>query len=285
MSKVALVLEGGAMRGMFTAGVLDVLLDSDVEVDGIIGVSAGALFGVNYFSKQKGRVIRYSKRFCKDLRYMSFLSLLITGNVVNKNFAYYKMPRKLDVFDAEEFGKTNKDYYVVITNVETGEAEYKKIINCNEEIEYFRASSALPMASKLIEIDGKKYLDGGISDAIPVKKCQSLGYDKIIVVLTQPENYRKEQLDEKTIKRLEKRFKKYPKLVEIMKNRYKNYNDTVEEIRKMEEKGEVFVIRPTQRIKVSILERNPDKLQEIYELGIKNAKEQLDELLSYIKRS
>lgn len=284
MSKVALVLEGGAMRGMFTAGVLDVLLENDVEVDGIIGVSAGALFGVNYFSKQKGRVIRYSKRFCKDLRYMSFLSLLITGNVVNKNFAYYKVPRKLDVFDEEEFRKTNKDFYVVVTNVETGEAEYKKIVNCNEEIEYFRASSALPMASKLIEIDGKKYLDGGISDAIPVKKCQSLGYDKIIVVLTQPEDYRKEQLDEKTIKRLEKRFKKYPKLVEIMKNRYKNYNDTVEEIRKMEEKGEVFVIRPTRRIKVNILERNPDKLQEIYELGIKNAKEQLDELLGYIKR-
>lgn len=132
--KVALVLEGGAMRGMYTAGVLDIMMDNDIKIDGIVGVSAGALFGVNYFSKQRGRVIRYSKKYCRDLRYMSFLSKIFTGNLVNKNFAYYKVPTKLDVFDEEEFVKNNKCYYAVVTNVETGKPVYKKINRCFDDL-------------------------------------------------------------------------------------------------------------------------------------------------------
>ena len=281
--KIGLVLEGGAMRGMYTAGVLDIMMDNNINIDGIIGVSAGALFGVNYFSKQRGRVIRYSKRFARNLRYMSMLSLLFTGNVVNKRFAYYKVPTKLDIFDEEEFIKNNKCYYVVVTNVKTGKPEYKKIDNCLSSLEVLRASSALPMASKLVKLDNKFYLDGGISDAIPIMKCKKLGFDKIIVVLTQPIDYRKKPLDEKTITKISKKFKNYPKLVDTMKKRYKNYNDTVERIIEMEKKGEVFVIRPSKQINVKIIERNKEKLQEVYDLGIRDANKMIDALKKYLE--
>lgn len=280
--KVGLVLEGGAMRGMYTAGVMDIMMDNKINIDGIVGVSAGALFGVNYFSKQRGRVIRYSKKFCKDLRYISVLSKLLTGNVVNKNFAYYKVPTKLDIFDEEEFVKNNKCYYATVTNVETGKPEYKKMKGCLNSLEVLRASSALPMASKLIELDGKKYLDGGISDAVPVMKCKKLGFDKIIVILTQPLDYRKEPLSDKTISKLNKKFKKYPKLVKTMLNRYKNYNDTIERIIEMEKRGEVFVIRPSKKIDIKLIERGENKLQEVYDLGLSDANKVIKDLKSYL---
>lgn len=283
MSKVGLVLEGGAMRGMYTAGVLDTFMDNNINIDGIVGVSAGALFGVNYFSNQKGRVIRYSKRFCKDLRYMSMLSLLFTGNIVNKNFAYYKVTKKFDLFDNDEFIRNNTGYYAVVTNVETGMPEYIRIDDCLKDLEILRASSALPMASKIINVDGKKYLDGGISDAIPIDKCLDLGYDKVIVILTRDLDYRKESLSLKTINRLKKKFKKYPKLVDIMVNRYKNYNDTIEKIIRLEKEGKIFVIRPTLEININLIERDKNKLQEVYDLGVSDCDKQINKLNKYLK--
>jgi len=281
--KVGLVLEGGAMRGMYTAGILDVFMENNIKIDGIIGVSAGALFGVNYFSKQKGRVIRYSKKYCRDYRYMSIPSLVLTGNVVNKNFAFYKVSTKLDVFDNEEFIKNNTGYHVVATNVETGKPEYLQITNCLEQLEELRASSAMPLASKIVEINDKKYLDGGISDSIPIDKCFKLGYDKIIVVLTRALDYRKKQLSKGVIKKLRRKFKKYPKLVDTMEDRYKNYNDTVEKIIDLENKKEIFVIRPSRKIDIRIIERNKDKLQEIYDLGVSDCKKRLIDLEKYLK--
>lgn len=283
MSKVGLVLEGGAMRGMYTAGVLDVFMDNNVKIDGIIGVSAGALFGVNYFSKQRGRVIRYSKKYCRDLRYMSMLSLLITGNVVNKNFAFYKVTKKLDKFDNETYKKNNTGYYAVVTNVETGKAEYINIDDCLCDLEVLRASSALPTASKIVKINNKSYLDGGISDAIPIDKCFDLGYDKLIVVLTRDLNYRKDALSLNTIKKLKKKFKKYPKLVDTMVKRYKNYNDTIEKIIKLEKEGKIFVIRPSQGININLIERNKDKLQKVYDLGVSDCNKQINKLNKYLK--
>jgi len=283
MAKVGLVLEGGAMRGMYTAGVLDVFIENNIKIDGIIGVSAGALFGVNYFSKQKGRVIRYSKKYCRDLRYISILSLLLTGNVVNKNFAFYKVSKKLDVFDNEAFLKNNTGFYAVATNIETGKPEYLRIDNCMEQLEYLRASSALPMASNIVKIDNKKYLDGGVSDSIPIEKMLSLGYDKIIVVLTRPLDYRKKSLSDRTIKLLKRKFKKYPKLVETMEKRYKQYNDTVEKINDLENKKEIFVIRPSENINVKLIERNKEKLQSVYDMGVDNCKKQIKELRKYLK--
>ena len=155
---IRLVLEGGAFRGLFTAGILDVLLENNIEIDEIVGVSAGALFGVNYFSNQKGRVIRYNKKYCGDKRYMSIKSLILTGNYINKKFAFYKVTKELDPFDNEIFKKNNKEYYAVVTNVETGKPEYLKIKSPVDDLEILRATSAIPLFSKIIKIDGKKYL-------------------------------------------------------------------------------------------------------------------------------
>ena len=282
MTKVGLVLEGGAMRGMYTAGVLDVFLDNDIHIDGIIGVSAGALFGVNYFSKQKGRVIRYSKRFCKDLRYISILSYILTGNVVNKNFAYYKVSNKLDKFDDETFKKSDGEFYTTVTNIETGQPEYIKLNSCYEQMEVLRATSAMPLVTKPVEVNNRKYLDGAVGDSIPILKLKELGYDKIIVVLTRPLSYRKEDLSIKTIKKINKRYKNYPNLIKAMINRPSKYNHILEEIIKMENNQEIFVIRPSDDINIKVIERNKNKLQEVYDLGINDAKKCINKLLKYL---
>lgn len=281
--RVGMVLEGGAMRGLFTTGVLDVLLENNIEVDGIIGVSAGALFGINYFSKQKGRGIRYNKKYIGDKRYISTKSLLLTGNIINKDFTFYKLTKELDPLDNETFMKSKKDYYVTATNIETGKAEYLKINNAYEQLEEFRASSAMPFASEIIEINGKKYLDGGISDSIPVEKCQSLGYEKIIVVLTQPIDYKKEPLDKKQEKMINLKYRKYPNLINSMKKRYIMYNNTIEKIINMENKKEIFVIRPSKKINLSITTSNPEELQKIYDLGVTDCKKIINSLKDYLK--
>ena len=283
--KVGLVLEGGAMRGMYTAGVLDIFMDNDIKIDGILGVSAGALFGVNYFSKQKGRALRYSKRFCKSRRYMSFLSYIFTGNIINKNFAFYKVSKELDVFDDETYKKNNTSFYAVVTNVETGKAEYLEIDSCFDKMESLRATSAMPLVSRMVEINGNKYLDGGISDSIPVDKCMKLGYDKIIVVLTRDIDYRKKELSNKVVKSLNKRFKKYANLVETMINRPKEYNNTINKILELEKEGKIFVIRPSSPINIKILERNPDNLQKVYDLGVNDCNNNLSSLKNYLKNN
>ncbi len=278
--KVGLVLEGGAMRGMYTAGVIDVFLDNNIEIDGIVGVSAGILFGINYISKQRGRVIRYNKKYIKDKRYMGISSLIKTGNVINKDFAYYELPFKLDVFDEETFEKSKTEIFAGVTNVETGKPEFIKIYDCFKQMEVMRATSAMPFVSKIVEIDGKKYLDGGTSNSIPVDECKKMGYEKIIVVLTRPIEYRKKPTN-KLITKL--KYRKYPKFIECVNNRYKMYNETVEKIIDMENKKEIFVIRPSKTIKIKRIEKNPDKLQEMYDLGINDANASLKNLKEFLE--
>lgn len=276
---IGLVLEGGAMRGLYTAGVLDVFLGNNIKVDGIIGVSAGVLFGVNYLSKQKGRAIRYNKKFAKDKRYMGMRSFLTTGNIINKDFAYYEIPTKLDIFDEETFEKSDTDFWATVTNIETGEAEYIKLEKPIDQMEVLRATSAMPIVSEIIEIDGKKYLDGGVSDSIPVEKCKSMGYDKIIVILTRTIEYRKKKASS-TLAKI--KYKEYPKLIETMENRYKKYNETVEKIIDMENKKEIFVIRPSKDLKIKRIEKDVDKLQAMYDLGISDCNKCLEDLKEYI---
>ena len=276
---VGLVLEGGAMRGMYTAGVLDIFMDHDIPIDGIIGVSAGVLFGVNYPSKQRGRVIRYNKRFAKDPRYMGWKSFLTTGNIINKDFAYYTVPQKLDVFDQEMFEKSGVDFYATLTNVETGKPEYVKLNNLFDEMEVLRATSAMPLVSKIVEVDGKKYLDGGVSDSVPVNKIREMGYDKVIVVLTRPLDYRKKPSNPALYKMV---YGKYPQFVETATNRYKDYNDTVEHIIDLENKKEIFVIRPSKTIDIKRIERDENKLQEMYDLGVSDCISRMDALKEYL---
>jgi len=218
--------------------------------------------------------------FAKDKRYMGISSLIKTGNIINKDFAYYNVPFNLDIFDQETYGKSNTDFYATITNVETGKPEYVKIKNVFEQMEVLRATSAMPFVSKIVEIEGKKYLDGGLADSIPIEKCKELGYEKIIVILTRPKEYRKKKTNERLTKVM---YSKYPKLVQTINNWYKKYNDTVEKIIDMENKKEIFVIRPSRLIKLKRIERDENKLQEMYDLGIEDCKNKIENLKEYLQ--
>lgn len=280
--KIGLVLEGGGMRGLFSAGVLDALLElKELSVNGIVGVSSGALFGVNYVSKQKERAVRYNKKYADDKRYMGLHSWITTGNAVNKDFAFYELPYKLDVFDNETFKKAKTDFYVVMTNVESGKPEYVLIEDAFAQMEYLRATSALPFASKIIEINGKKYLDGGISDSIPIDFCESLGYDKIIAVLTRPEGTYKEDKLGFLYKLV---YRKYPNLVNSLLNMATDYEKVLAKIKDLENKGEIFVVRPPEVLKIGRLEKNRDKIQKVYDTGLNTGLKELNNIVKYLNK-
>ncbi|GAA0351146.1 patatin family protein [Alkalibacterium iburiense] len=279
MKDVGLVLEGGGMRGLYTAGVLDTLMNEEIKVGGMVTVSAGALFGINYASGQKGRALRYNKTYIKDKRYMGIRQLIKTGDIISKDFAYYTVPFSLDVFDEDAFKQSGIDFYATVTNMETGQAEYKHITEPFKEMEVLRASGSMPFVSKPIKLDGTYYLDGGVADSIPFEKAKELGFNKRLVILTRPLAYRKTKPNSFLIDRW---YKNYPKFKETLKNRYLNYNNTVEKIIEEEKRGETFVIRPSQTIPIKRLERDPNKLQAMYDLGVKDTLERLEELKRYI---
>ncbi|MFU2055297.1 patatin-like phospholipase family protein [Gallibacterium anatis] len=277
--KVGLVLEGGAMRGLYTAGILDVFLEQDIHVDGIVGVSAGVLFGVNYPSKQKGRALRYNLKYLNDKRYMGLHSLITTGNIVNKDFAFYDLPINIDRFDEQTFIDSGIDFYATLTNVDTGQAEYVKLSHIFEQMEVLRATSAMPFVSRMVEIDGKRYLDGGIADSIPLEKCRQLGYDKIIVILTRPLEYRKKAVNPLLFKLF---YAKYPNLVASLTQRYLNYNQRVEQVIEADKKGEIFVFRPSKTLPIKRIEKDPVKIQAMYDLGVTDAHQALADLKHYL---
>ena len=278
--KTGLIMEGGAMRGMYTAGVIDVFLEKNIKVDGIIGASAGALFGINYCSKQKERVIRYQKKHIKDNNYMGIKPLLKTGNIINNKIAFYDIPFKLDKFDEEEFKKSKTEFHLVVTNIKTGKPEYIKITNTEKQMKYFIATSAMPYVSKIVEISNEKYLDGALGDSIPIKKMESMGYDKIIVVLTKPHGYKKKKRSP-LISKI--KYRKYKELQQAINTRYLHYNETIDYINEKEKTGEIIVLRPSRKVKMSRIEKNLDKLQEMYDLGVEDTKNKLKEIENFIK--
>lgn len=276
---VGLVLEGGAMRGMFTAGVLDVFLDNNISVDCAVGVSAGALFGVNYISGQKGRVIRYNKRFNKDKNYMGLLPLIREGNIVSTEYAYDRVPKSLDPFDDDAFIKSNVPFYAVITDINSGNPEYIRINSVFEQMDTLRASGSMPFVSKPVLINGKKYLDGGISDSIPFEWLLNQGCDKLIVILTRDMDYRKKPMN----KALVHTYKhKLPAVCERLKHRHELYNKSVEMLREWEKQGKAFVIRPSQPLEISRIEKDEEKLQAVYNIGIKDGTAALSKLQKYL---
>lgn len=277
--KVGLVLEGGAMRGLYTAGILDVFLEQEIHMDGIVGVSAGVLFGVNYPSKQKGRALRYNLKYLNDKRYMGLHSLITTGNIVNKDFAFYDLPINIDRFDEKAFIDSGIDFYATLTNVDTGQAEYVKLSHIFEQMEVLRATSAMPFVSRMVEIDGKRYLDGGIADSIPLEKCRQLGYDKIIVILTRPLEYRKKAVNPLLFKLF---YAKYPNLVTSLAQRYLNYNQRVEQVIEADKKGEIFVFSPSKTLPIKRIEKDPVKIQAMYDLGVADAHQALADLKHYL---
>ena len=279
-SKTVFVLEVGAMRGLYSAGVLDVFMQNGVSTDAIYGVSAGALFGINFKSKQIGRAIRYNLKYAHEKNYMGLYSLITTGNIMNNEFCFNKLVYELDKFDFDTFDSSPIEFYAVVTNVETGKAEHIKITNSREQLEVLRASGSMPFVSEIVEFNGSKYLDGAITDSIPLQKALDEGYGKIVVVLTRTENYlkRKECLPYSLV------YRKYPKFVECGKRHFEMYNETLKLVKKHENDGRIVVLRPSLNLKIARVEKNLDKLNAIYNLGVSDCTANLDEIKKYLEQ-
>ena len=278
--KTGLVLEGGAMRGLFTAGVTDVKMENGIKFDGIIGVSAGAAFGCNYKSKQIGRAIRYNMKYCKDKRYFSLYSLITTGDLFGADFCYHEIPEKLDIFDHEAYKNNPTEFYVVCTDVMTGKPVYKKCDTADYACrEWIRASASMPLAARIVEVDGYKLLDGGVSDSIPLKYFESIGYDKNIVILTQPKGYIKKKNSMMPL--IKVALKKYPNMVEAIGNRHIMYNDSTKYIFDKAQRGEVLAICPDEPLPIGHTERDTEVLKRVYEAGRQKANEMLDEIKAF----
>lgn len=269
------------MRGMFTAGVMDVMMEAGIEFDGAIGVSAGAAFGVNYKSKQIGRVIRYNMQFCNDPRYCGLNSLITTGNIYNTEFAYKIVPLQYHPFDFAAYSKHPMEFVVVCTDIETGKPVYHTYAGWEDHgFDWIRASASMPLVSQIVEIDGIKMLDGGISDPLPLRRFEQQGYNKNVVILTQPGDYRKRKTSAMLLLKL--MYKKYPHLVHAMKVRHEVYNESVEYINRKEASGEILVIRPESPLPVSRVEKSPKKLRECYEIGRAAALQRLEEIKQFL---
>lgn len=274
--KTGIVLEGGAMRGMYTAGVLDVLMENGIYTDGAIGVSAGAAFGCNYKSRQIGRTIRYNCRFSRDPRYVGIRSLLFTGDIYNADFCYRRIPDELDPFDLEAYAASPMEFYVVATDVESGEAVYHlNERGDGEDLEWIRASASMPLVSRIVEIGGRKYLDGGIADSIPLEYFRSIGYRRNIVVLTQPEGFRKSGTAMAPVRMM---LGRYPEFCRAMERRHEMYNRELDYVAQCEAEGDTLVLRPSCKPDVHQTERDPKKLRALYEVGRRDAAERLGEI-------
>lgn len=280
--RTGLVMEGGAMRGMFTCGVIDVFMENGIEFDGAIGVSAGAVFGCNYKSHQIGRPIRYNKKYCKDERMGSMKSFLKTGDIYDVEFAYHELPYVLDPFDTETFVNNPMDFWVVATNAETGKAEYHLCTDGGEEdIEWFRASASIPILSRIVEIGDLKLVDGGTADPVPIRFMMDQGYNKIVTILTQPADYVKKK--NKVVPIAKVVLRKYPKLIRLLEKRHIRYNRLYDFLDWCDEKGKTLIIRPSESLGVGSMENDPEVLERVYQIGRTVAMEKLDEVRKYLE--
>ena len=279
--KKGLVLEGGGHRGIFTAGVLDVFLENNISFDGVIGVSAGAVHGASFLSKQKGRSLRYALKYCNDKRYMGFGSLLKTGDYFNLDFCYYQLPQVLDPFDNETFEQQSTAYYTVSTDVNTGAAVYHQCKTLRDDyIKWIAASASMPLVARIVEVDGQKLLDGGVSDSIPEAAFREMGYTKNVVILTQPKGYEKSK--NSMLPLIKRVYRKYPKFIKAVENRHIVYNQELKKLESLEKAGEVLVLRPKSELIASRTERNPGKMQETYNQGREIALENVEKIKAFL---
>lgn len=279
--RTGLVLEGGAMRGLFSAGVLDALMEEGIDFDGMVGVSAGAAFGCNFKSRQTGRALRYNTRFCRNWRYCSWRSWLFTGDLFGAEFCYHELPERLDPFDKEEFRRNPLEFYLVCTDVETGRAVYHRSECASaEEFEWMRASGSMPLVSRMVELHGRRYLDGALSDSIPLEFFERAGFARNLVVLTQPAGFVKKPSG--AVKLLKLVYRKYPELVAAAENRHVVYNAQLEYVRARETAGAALVIRPERPLPIGRISHSPEELRLVHALGRRAARERMAEIRSFI---
>ena len=268
------------MRGLFTAGVLDVFMENGIEFPAAVGVSAGATFGCNLKSRQIGRVLRYNKRFCKDKRYCSLRSLRKTGDLFGADFCYRELPEELDVFDKAAYEENPMEFYVVATDIHSGKPVYKKLDKADESCYlWMRASASMPLMAKPVEIDGMSLLDGGISDAIPLRFMQELGYERNIVILTRPRDYMKKQESRIMLNAMNR---KYPVIAQVMARRHTKYLLDRLYVFRTEREGNTLVICPDEALPVRRIEHNPDRLQAAYDEGRRIALRELERIKEFI---
>lgn len=280
--KTGLVMEGGAMRGLFTAGVIDVFMENNIEFDAAIGVSAGAAFGCNYKSHQIGRVLRYSLRFCRDKRFCSFRSFFKTGDLYGGDFCYRELPNELDLFDTDTFEKSRIEFYMVCTDINTGRPVYYKCTDGKEkDLTYMRASASMPAFSNIIRVDGYELWDGGISDPVPLKYFQSIGINRNVVILTQPRGYVKKSKRVEPIIKLV--LRRHPKIADALIKRPAIYNQCIKYITLQEQYGNTFIIAPPQSLKIGKIEHNPENIKRTYEIGRKTALDNLDRVKAFLE--
>jgi predicted patatin/cPLA2 family phospholipase len=279
--KRGLILEGGAMRGLFTAGITDVMMEHDVWPDALVGVSAGAAFGCNMKSRQIGRAIRYNKRFARDSRFSGVRSLLTTGDYFNAEFGYHTVPRLYDVFDDAAFEQNPMTFIAVCTDVETGRPVYQRLDKCNyDTYEWIRASASMPLASKVVEVDGRKLLDGGVSDSIPLEWAEKNGYRRNVVILTQPLGYRKTHSRLMPLMRIG--LHRYPRMVEAMDRRYLMYNAQLDYVAEAEREGRCLVIRPEVKIPIGHVCHDPEQMERVYQTGREMGERRINEIKKYL---
>ena len=280
--KTGLVLEGGAQRGMFTAGALDVMMERGVSFDGLIGVSAGACFGCNYKSHQPERAMRYNLKYIRDPRYCGMRSLIRTGDLYGADFCYREIPLYLDPFDSETFRNSPVEFYVVCTDVHSGEAVYQQLTKGDEEdMDWIRASASMPMVSQVVHVGGRELLDGGAADSIPLCWFQSIGYEKNVVILTQPRDFVKEKNSMLPLIRVV--LRKYPKLIDTMAHRHEVYNASTAYVRAEEAAGRAFVLAPDAPLPIKRTEKDPEKLRAVYEMGRRSMEKNLDAMMEFMK--
>lgn len=269
-SKLGLVVEGGGVRAIYAAGVLDVLHDMCLPFSGVIGVSAGAIHGISFVSGQKGRSYRIYTRFCRDPRFFSFRTWLRTGNIVDNDFCYRQIPQELEPFDQKAFEASGMEFWTVSTNLEAGKPEYIRMRDCFAEIDALIASASLPYVSKPVHYRGKLLLDGGCSDRVPLRAFQSMGFDRNVVVLTHPEDHRVKDRDATLVRLF---YRKYPAFCRTFENSPQDYEKTQAYLKAEEQKGTVFTIRPKAPIPVSRLSHDPKAIIRAYEMGRRDARE------------
>lgn len=281
MNSPGLVLEGGAMRGLFTVGVLDTFLKNDIVIPNVVGVSAGAAFGCNYKSGQIGRALRYNLKYCRDKRYCSFLSLLKTGDMYGAEFCYKILPFELDPFDCEAFDRSPTAFWVVCTDVLTGKPVYHRIDRVDDIcMDWIRASASMPMVSRAVAVGGYTLLDGGMSDSIPLKFMNDIGVAKNVVVLTRPRDYVKKPANPLPLRIF---LREYPAMVEVMKNRHTMYAFQQAYVAQQEKAGAAFVLCPEKPLDLAHTEHDPAKLKAAYDEGVRIAEKNLPALKAFLK--
>lgn len=279
--RTGIVLEGGGMRGMYTCGILDVLMENHIYLDGMVGVSAGIAFGCNYKSRQAGRALRYNVRFARDKRYSGMRSLLKTGNYYNAYFAYKLVPTHYDVFDYNVFEDTPMECYAVCFDVNTGEGVYQLLDHVDEDFfEWIRASASMPVVAQPVQVGGRLLLDGGLADSIPLEFMMGKGYDRNVVILTREEGYRKTA--EHGMWLMKPLLRKYPKVIEALKHRPAMYNQQLQVVREQERKGTAFVFRPLKPLNVSRTTHDAKEMNRVYQQGREEALARLDELKKFL---